>query len=115
MVVKIADLERAVKAPPLQAAGIVFRRNDDGSFELMRAATGARTNLLAGAETVRDVTPVFAGFRTSFRIKTPGQIVRTSAQKHTTRWAVWEHDFNRNPASVQDALSGEISVAYRND
>jgi hypothetical protein len=114
MTVACTDVERAVKAPPLQAAGLSFRRNDDGTFGLVRAATGSATNLLSGAEVIREVTPVLAGFRTSFRIRTPGAIVRTSARKHTTRSVVWEHDFNRDPPSFQEALSGEMSVTYRN-
>jgi len=116
MAVSFEDLARAARAPLLQAAGITFRKNEDGSFELKRVAQdNSGTNLLASAETVREVTPVFAGFRTNFRVKTLGRIMTTSARKHTQHSAVWEHDFNRTPSSVQDALSGEISVTYRNE
>ena len=110
-----ASLANLAKTDLFSQYGFSLSKGADGNYTFVRdreSGNDASSENLPDAETLKLLTPVIEGFKATFRINTPGKILKTNAHTKTARNATWEFNFDRNPNAITALQDQQFSVVF---
>jgi hypothetical protein len=115
--IRFASLAGLVKTDFLSDRSIRLTRREDGRYELVQAAPtqGLKPSDMAGLDegSIKSLmAEMMKGFRARMEIRTPGDIVETSADRHEARAAVWEFDLDKDPKALDRAQSTDLRIVF---
>lgn len=113
--VKFASLARAAQADVFPEHGFSLSRNSRGNYVFYRVPENAddgETHPQPSAEDAKLLSPILGGFKVSLKVKTPGRVIDTNANRKDLYSAAWIFDFDKDPDAVALLHSRHLRVEF---
>ena len=96
---------------------MVLMKTETGDYDLVLRSTvldpGKVPEVVSGSDMARELQPLMAGFRAELKIRTPSEIVRSTAPRKTAQTVTWTFDFDRDPRCVTALQIDPITVTFQ--
>jgi hypothetical protein len=108
------NLTDLAKADFFADCGFSLSRDKDGNYTLVRDPESQNETPagLPDPETLKLMTPILDGFSTTFKIATPGKIIRTNAHSKSAYAVSWEFNFNKDPSAINKLQDQQFKVVF---
>jgi hypothetical protein len=116
--VSFKDLASFAQTAFFTEYGFSLSKTADGNYRFSRTtseADAAAVATLGDPETVKQVTPMLAGFAVTLTLRTPTPIIEANTPRRGLKDATWIYNFDKDPASFVAFQNQNLDVVFRGE
>lgn len=108
----IDSLPNLMKTEFFKDDALTLTRNADGNYVFEQKSGGEGNDEQMNEEMMKQMLPMFAGFRAAMTIKTPSDIIETNATEKGDKSASWIYDVDKDPSALMKAQKANMRLVF---